>query len=150
MFLIAIKTKNKMWKINHVVSCEVETNEDEVCIKISHEDEENIFLKGYTHIYFNESEKGYGFRKILSKEEKLEQEKREKNIFNQKISRFIDSKAQELQYDNMMSCTKYVGYDNPYRQECEDLLKWNARVWEFVSQSEETDAYKLIEQLKEI
>lgn len=40
-----------------------------------------------------------------------------------------DNAAQARGYDNINSCAKYVGYDNPFRAECEALCGWAAHCW---------------------
>lgn len=45
------------------------------------------------------------------------------------IQSMLDSKAQELRYDNINSIAKYIGYDNPFRTEAEALGLWCASCW---------------------
>jgi site-specific recombinase XerD len=46
------------------------------------------------------------------------------------IQSLHDSKAQELGYDSINSIAKYLGYENPYRAECEALGVWVAACWD--------------------
>ena len=46
-----------------------------------------------------------------------------------KVQTHIDSKAKELGYDDINSIGKYIGYDNPFRLECEALGRYNANCW---------------------
>ena len=41
----------------------------------------------------------------------------------------LDSEAQSRGYDNVNAIGKYIGYDNPFRAECEALGAWTAACW---------------------
>ena len=41
----------------------------------------------------------------------------------------LDTGAQSLGYDNINAIGKYIGYDNPFRAECEALGAWTAACW---------------------
>lgn len=45
------------------------------------------------------------------------------------IQSMLDSKAQELRYDNMMSARSYAGYVNPFQVEAQALSVWCANCW---------------------
>ena len=47
----------------------------------------------------------------------------------QAIQSYIDNVAISLGYDNISSIGKYLGYDNPFRAECEKLGSFNASCW---------------------
>lgn len=49
--------------------------------------------------------------------------------FEQVVSRKIDETAQENDFDNILTCTKYTGFDNVFREHAEALLAWNAACW---------------------
>lgn len=57
------------------------------------------------------------------------------NTFTENIQSHIDNKAWEIgQYGNhgmgdINSCSKYLGYDNPFRAECESLVAWCSACW---------------------
>ena len=53
-----------------------------------------------------------------------------RNIMNKAIQQHLDSKAQELRYDNMMSARSYAGYENPYQEEATKLAIWCSDCWE--------------------
>ena len=53
-------------------------------------------------------------------------------VISQAISQvqaILDAGAQELGYDNINAIGKYIGYDNPFRAECEALGAWTAACW---------------------
>ena len=52
-----------------------------------------------------------------------------RNDINNAIKRMLDNKAKELRYDGIDSISKYLGYDNQFREECEKLAIWNANCW---------------------
>jgi len=45
------------------------------------------------------------------------------------IISYIDMIAQSKGYDNIASIGKYLGFDNPFRAECEVLGQFNAECW---------------------
>ena len=45
------------------------------------------------------------------------------------IQSHIDAQAKKLGYDNIGSIGKYLGYDNPFRTECEKLGVFNSNCW---------------------
>lgn len=45
------------------------------------------------------------------------------------IQSMLDSKAQELRYDNIMSARSYAGYPNPFQAEAQALAVWCANCW---------------------
>ena len=52
-----------------------------------------------------------------------------KQAISNAVQNMLDSKAQELRYDNINSIAKYLGYDNAFRTECEQLGEWAANCW---------------------
>jgi len=52
-----------------------------------------------------------------------------KKQMDKAIQNMLDSKAQELRYDNMMSARSYAGYDNPFKDEAVRLATWCANCW---------------------
>lgn len=46
------------------------------------------------------------------------------------IQSLHDKSAKDNGYDNINSCAKYLGYDNPFRAECEALCLWAALSWQ--------------------
>lgn len=47
----------------------------------------------------------------------------------QAIQEMLDSKAQELRYDNIMSARSYAGYENQFQTEAQSLAIWCASCW---------------------
>lgn len=45
------------------------------------------------------------------------------------IQMMLDTKAQSLRYDNMMSVRSYAGYANPFQAEAQYLAVWGANCW---------------------
>lgn len=45
------------------------------------------------------------------------------------VQSMLDTEAQARGYDNINSIAKYMGYDNPFRAECEALGAWCASCW---------------------
>jgi len=45
------------------------------------------------------------------------------------VQSMLDSEAQSRGYDNINAIGKYIGYDNPFRAECEALGVWTASCW---------------------
>ena len=45
------------------------------------------------------------------------------------VQLMIDTEAQSRGYDNVNAIGKYIGYDNPFRAECEALGAWTAACW---------------------
>ena len=45
------------------------------------------------------------------------------------VQAMLDSEAQSRGYDNVNAIGKYIGYDNPFRAECEALGAWTAACW---------------------
>jgi len=45
------------------------------------------------------------------------------------VQSMLDTEAQARGYDNINSIAKYMGYDNPFRAECEALGAWCAACW---------------------
>lgn len=45
------------------------------------------------------------------------------------IQFMLDTKAQSLRYDNMMSARSYAGYVNPFQVEAQALATWCAECW---------------------
>jgi len=52
-----------------------------------------------------------------------------KKSLNSKIQILLNRQALNLGYDNINSIGKYIGYDNPYREQAEGLGTWTANVW---------------------
>lgn len=59
-----------------------------------------------------------------------------KKEFNNAIQNHLDTKAQELRYDNIMSARSYAGYDNPFQQEALKLSQWASNCWVVAGQIE--------------
>ena len=53
-----------------------------------------------------------------------------KSIFTSAIQNHMDVKAQEKNYDNIVSACSYAGYDNPFRAESEAYGVWRANCWQ--------------------
>lgn len=64
----------------------------------------------------------------LGQEGNPNEEQRLKMIEND-IQSHIDRQANALGYDGIASIGKYLGYDNPFRAECEKLGLFNANCW---------------------
>jgi len=47
----------------------------------------------------------------------------------QAIQSHLDSQAQALRYDNMMSARSYAGYTNPFQAEAQKLAVWASDCW---------------------
>ena len=45
------------------------------------------------------------------------------------VQAMLDVEAQSRGYDNVNAIGKYIGYDNPFRVECEVLGAWTAACW---------------------
>jgi len=45
------------------------------------------------------------------------------------VQLMLDTEAQSRGYDNVNAIGKYIGYDNPFRAECEALGAWTAACW---------------------
>lgn len=45
------------------------------------------------------------------------------------IQNMLDTKAKEMRYDSIDTIAKYLGFDNPFRAECEALALWCANCW---------------------
>jgi hypothetical protein len=45
------------------------------------------------------------------------------------IQRLLDTTAQDLRYDNMMSVRSYAGYPNAFQEEAIKLAVWSADCW---------------------
>ena len=45
------------------------------------------------------------------------------------IQTMLDTKAQSMRYDNMMSARSYAGYPNPFQVEAQSLAVWGADCW---------------------
>jgi len=45
------------------------------------------------------------------------------------IQKYLDKKAQEFRYDNIMSARSYTGYENPFKVEAEKLAIWASNCW---------------------
>lgn len=56
--------------------------------------------------------------------------------FNNAIQNHLDSKAQEMRYDNIMSARSWAGYENPYQAEALKLAKWASECWTVAGQIE--------------
>lgn len=46
------------------------------------------------------------------------------------IQNMLDTKAQSMRYDNMMSARSYAGYVNPFQVEAQSLAVWGADCWQ--------------------
>lgn len=67
-------------------------------------------------------------------------------IIKQAVQNHLDIKAQELDYDNINTIAKFIGYDNPYRIESESLGLWSANVWTYI----ESELKKVQDELREL
>ena len=45
------------------------------------------------------------------------------------VQRHIDATAQENDFDGILSCTKYIGFENDFSASAMSLLAWNAACW---------------------
>lgn len=48
---------------------------------------------------------------------------------NNTIQAYLDTKAKEFRYDNMMSARSYAGYTNPFQAEAQNLAVWASNCW---------------------
>lgn len=64
------------------------------------------------------TEGGLAYSKIKSKSD-----------YENAIQAMHDKAAQNRGYDDINSCAKYLGYENPFRAECEALCGWAAQCW---------------------
>jgi len=48
---------------------------------------------------------------------------------NNAIQNLLDTTAQSLRYDNIMSARSYTGYVNPFQTEAQTLAVWAANCW---------------------
>lgn len=48
---------------------------------------------------------------------------------NKALQTMLDTKAQELRYDNMMSVRSYAGFVSPFQAEAQVLAVWAASCW---------------------
>lgn len=71
--------------------------------------------------------------KEYKSQEKLDQQKLD---FSLAIEKKIDTQAQELRYDNMMSARSYTGYENPFQAEAQKLSVWASNCWVVAGQIE--------------
>jgi len=62
---------------------------------------------------------------LSQREELLSQQK----AFNGAIQNYLDTKAQEFRYDNMMSARSYTGYINAFQAEAQALATWASECW---------------------
>jgi len=81
-----------------------------------------VLLNGFTKVAQSEVdmalvEQALEFKKELEKQTEVA------------IQDYIDSAAKSLGYDDISSIGKYLGYENPFRVECEKLGKFNADCW---------------------
>lgn len=51
------------------------------------------------------------------------------------VQTHLDKKAKSMGYDDIDTIAKYIGYDNPFRVECELLGSWCASVWAYCYQA---------------
>ncbi|MCW8932177.1 MAG: hypothetical protein OQL19_18330 [Gammaproteobacteria bacterium] len=63
----------------------------------------------------------------------IEQSKAE---INNAIQNLLDTTAQSLRYDNMMSVRSYAGYVNPFQEEAQTLAVWASECWVVAGQIE--------------
>lgn len=54
-----------------------------------------------------------------------------KQSYTDAIQNHMDAKAQEKNYDNIVSACSYAGYDNPFRAEGEAYGMWRASCWKY-------------------
>lgn len=59
-----------------------------------------------------------------------------RNSFNQAIQTHLDTKAQELRYDNIISARSYAWYDNEFQGEALKLSQWASNCWVVAGQIE--------------
>lgn len=45
------------------------------------------------------------------------------------VQNHIDATARTQGFDNLLTCTKYAGFDNAFRASAEALLAWNVSCW---------------------
>jgi hypothetical protein len=55
-------------------------------------------------------------------------EEMQQNISNE-IQRLLDTTAQSMRYDNILSARSYAGYSNPFQAEALSLAAWSAACW---------------------
>ena len=60
----------------------------------------------------------------------------QKNAISNAIQNLLDTKAQSLRYDNMMSARSYAGYTNQFQTEAQSLAVWGANCWAVAGQIE--------------
>jgi hypothetical protein len=49
--------------------------------------------------------------------------------FKVEIQNILDAKAQSLNYDDINSVAKYIGFENHFKNECTALALWASNVW---------------------
>ena len=90
---------------------------------------------------------GYG-RNIeanpLTNEERAQQLKAQ---ITSAIQEMLDTKAQSLRYDNMMSARSYAGYVNPFQSEAQALAVWCAECWKKAGELEATGNVYTVEEV---
>jgi len=77
---------------------------------------------------FTEYKKGSEPQELLDAIANEELAKRPQEI-NNAIQQHLDSQAQALRYDNMMSARSYAGYANPFQAEATALATWASDCW---------------------
>jgi hypothetical protein len=84
--------------------------------------EDFVLLSGFTKVAQSDVD-------LALLEQALEFKIKLENQTEVAIQNYIDSAAQSLGYDDISSIGKYLGYENPFRIECEKLGLFNAECW---------------------
>lgn len=45
------------------------------------------------------------------------------------VKEYVDGIAQSLRYDSIEAISKYIGFENPFKDECIRLAEFNAKCW---------------------
>lgn len=53
------------------------------------------------------------------------------NQFQKAIQVYMDTEAQSVGYDNILSACSYAAYENPYKVEGQNFLAWRGNVWQY-------------------
>jgi hypothetical protein len=49
--------------------------------------------------------------------------------YTEAVQEVLDTQAQELGYENILSACSYSGYENPFKLESESFIVWRGAVW---------------------
>ena len=91
---------------------------------------EQVVMSAENYVLFRDSSivSSADVESATAKQEE-ERQKAIKQQLEQSVQQHIDAKAKELGYDNISSVGKYLGYENPFKVECEKLGVFNSNCW---------------------